>query len=99
MGSRKITVKQSAADSIAEIAWFVQSKGMVKTAEKFSDDAYDFIFTLSKNIKSYPTCKEPIRAMLGYKCIPYKKKFTIVFIETDVEIIVCEFIPSKLVYW
>ena len=39
MGSRKITVKQSAADSIAEIAWFVQSNGMVKTAEKFSDDA------------------------------------------------------------
>jgi hypothetical protein len=35
MGSRKITVKQSAADSISEIAWFVQSKGMVKTAEKF----------------------------------------------------------------
>jgi hypothetical protein len=99
MGCRKITVKQSAAESIAEIAWFVQSKGMVKTAEKFSDDAYDFLFALSKSIKSYPTCKEPIRATLGYKCIPYKKKFTIVFIETESEIIVCEFIPSKLVYW
>jgi hypothetical protein len=72
---------------------------MVKTAEKFSDDAYDFLFTLSKTIKSYPTCKEPIGATLGYKCIPYKKKFTIVFIETALEIIVCEFIPSKLVYW
>jgi hypothetical protein len=99
MGSRKITVKQSAADSIAEIAWFVQSKGMVKTVEKFSDNAYDFLFILSKGIKSYPKCKEPIRATLGYKCIPYKKKFTIVFIETDLEIIICDFIPSKLVYW
>jgi hypothetical protein len=99
MGSRKITIKQSAADSVAEIAWFVQSKGMVKTAEKFSDDVYDFIFTLSKSIKSYPDCKEPIRLALGNKCIPYKKKFTIVFIETDLEIIVCEFLPSKLVYW
>ncbi len=28
-----------------------------------------------------------------------QKKFTIVFIETDIEIIVCEFLPSKLVYW
>jgi hypothetical protein len=54
MGSRKITIKQSAADSIAEIAWFVQSKGIVKTAEKFSDDAHDFIFTLSNSVKSYP---------------------------------------------
>jgi hypothetical protein len=99
MGSRKITVKQSAADSIAEIAWFFQSKGMVKTAGKFSDDAYDFLFTLSNSIKSYLTCKEPIRATLGYKYIPYKKKFKIVFIESESEINVCEFIPSKLVYW
>jgi hypothetical protein len=99
MGSRKITIKQSAADSIAEIAWFVQSKGMVKTAEKFSDEAYDFIFTLNKSIKSYRICKEPIRATLGYKCIPYKKKFTIVFIETELEIIICEFISTKLVHW
>ena len=35
MGGRKITVKQSAADSIAEMAWFIESKGMIKTAEKF----------------------------------------------------------------
>ena len=99
MGSRKITVKQSAADSIAEIAWFVQSKGMVQTALKFSDEAYDFFFTLSDNIKSYLKCKEPIRAKLGYKCISYKKKFTVVFIENEFEIIICEFIPSKLIHW
>ena len=99
MGSRKIIVKQSAADSIAEIAWFVQSKGMIKTAVNFSDNAYKFIFTLSNSIKSYSICKEPIRASLGYKCISYKKKFTIVFIENELEIIICEFIPSKLIYW
>jgi hypothetical protein len=99
MGNRKITIKQSAADSIAEIAWFVKSKGMVKTAGKFSDEVYDFIFTLSNSIKSYPNCKEPIRAVLGYKCIPYKKKFTLVFIETLSEIIICEFISSKLIFW
>jgi len=32
MGSRKITVKQSAAESIAAIAWFIESKGMIATA-------------------------------------------------------------------
>ena len=74
MGGRKITVKQSAADSIAEMAWFIESKGMIKTAEKFSDQVYDFIGKLSPNIKSYSICKDPIRAQLGYKCIPYKKK-------------------------
>ena len=52
MGDRKITVKQSVADSIAEIAWFIESKGMIKTAEKFSDHVYDFIGKLSPSIKS-----------------------------------------------
>jgi hypothetical protein len=33
MGSRKVTVKQSAADNIAAIAWFIESRGMLATAE------------------------------------------------------------------
>jgi len=36
---------------------------------------------------------------MGYKCIPYRKKYTIVFIELDTEIIICEFILSKRIYW
>ncbi len=28
-----------------------------------------------------------------------KKKYTIVFIESEAEIIICEFISSKLIYW
>ncbi len=79
MGSRKINVKQSAADSIAEIAWFIESKGMVKTAEKFSDEVYDFIESLSPNIRSYSTCKEPKRAKLGYKCVPFKKVYNSIY--------------------
>jgi len=99
MGRRKVIVKQSAADSIASIAWFIESKGMLATADKFVDDAYDYIIHLTDNRKSYPVCREPERAILGYKCVPYKKKYTIVFIETEKEITVCEFIPSKLIYW
>jgi len=99
MGSRKIIVKQSAADNIASIAWFIESKDMVATAEKFADDAYDYIVNLADNIKSYPICREPGRAMLGYKCVPYKKKYTIVFIESEQQLIICEFILSKLIYW
>ena len=99
MGSRKIIVKQSAADNIAAIAWFIESKGMLMTAEKFSDDAYDYIIRLADSRKSYTVCREPIRASLGYKCISYKKKYTIVFIENDEELIICEFIASKLIFW
>ena len=35
MGQREIIIKESVADSIAEIAWYIESKGLVATAEKF----------------------------------------------------------------
>ncbi len=99
MGFRKIVVKKSAAESIAAIAWYIESKGLVATAEKFSDNLYDYFSRLANNIKSYALCRDTTRATLGYKCVPYKKKHTIVFIEMPKELIICEFISSKMIYW
>lgn len=99
MGGRKIIVKQSAAEAIAAVAWFIESKGMIATANRFADQVYDYFIKLADKRKSWPVCKEPGRASLGYKCITYKKKYTVVFIETDQELIICEFISSKLIYW
>ena len=99
MGCRKVTIKQSVADSIAAIAWYIESKGMLATAEKFTDAVYDHFLQLADITKSYPVCREPTRAVFGYKCLPYKKKYTIVFIESEEELIICEFISSKLIYW
>lgn len=99
MGKRKVIVKQSVADSVAEIAWFIESKGLIATAEKFTDAVYDFFLTLANPAKGYASCREPKRALIGYKCIPYKKKYTVVFLETDDEIIISEFIPSKNIHW
>lgn len=99
MGFRKIIIRQSVANSIAEIAWYLESEGLLATAEKFTDDAYDFIDKLGDKRKGYRFCRDAQRSKLGYKCISYKKKFTIVFIELDTEIIVCEFMLSKFIYW
>ena len=99
MGFRKVIVKKTAAENIAAIAWFVESKGLVVTAEKFVDEAYDFFINISHSIKSYKVCRDPKRSLLGYKCLAYKKKYTIVFIESLNEIIICEFISSKAIYW
>ena len=99
MGIRKVIVKQTAAEAIAAIAWFIESKGMIATANKFTDNVYNYFIKLADVRKSYPVCKEPGRASLGYKCVPYKKKYTVVFIETYTELIICEFISSKLIYW
>ncbi|MFT3936631.1 MAG: hypothetical protein QM726_23605 [Chitinophagaceae bacterium] len=98
MGSRKVSVKAHAAESIAAISWYIESLGMLATAEKFVDEVYDYFIKMADTRKSYPACKEQKRAALGYKCIPYKKKYTIAFIETNHELIICEFTPSKLIY-
>jgi hypothetical protein len=45
MGWREVTVKETVADSIAEIAWYIESKGLVVTAEMIICE-----FIPSKNI-------------------------------------------------
>ena len=99
MGFRKITIRQSAAESIAAISFYLESEGLLATAEKFTDDAYDFINQLADSRKGYRICRDPERNLMGYKCISYKKKYTIVFVELDTEIMVCEFFLSKRIYW
>ena len=99
MGKRKITIKRSVADSIAQAAWYIESKGMLDTAERFSDSVYDFFEQVSDERKSYRICRDPERALLGFKCLSFNKKYTVVFIETKSAVTICEFIPSKLIRW
>lgn len=99
MGRRKVIAKRSAAESIASVAWYIESKGMLATAEKFTDKVYDFLKSLSDDRKSHAFCREPQRLLLGHKCVSYRKKYTVVFFETDNEIIVTEFVSSKLIHW
>jgi hypothetical protein len=99
MGWRKVTVKETAADSIADVAWYIESKGLIAAAENFADNVYDFFIKLSDSRRGHAICRDPGRALLGYKCISYKKKYTIVFLETHEELIICEFVPSKNIYW
>jgi hypothetical protein len=74
-------------------------QGLIATAEKFTDGVYDFLIKLSDSRRSHAICRDPSRAFLGYKCVSYKRKYTIVFIETDDELVICEFIPSKNIHW
>ncbi len=42
MGKRKVNILEPAATSVAEIAFFIESKGLPKTAKEFVDDTFDF---------------------------------------------------------
>ncbi len=99
MGRREVIIKRSVAEGVAAIAWYIESKGLVVTAEKFADDVYDFFSKLGDSRVSHAPCREPGRALLGYKCVTYKKKYTIVFLESDDELIICEFTASKNIHW
>ncbi len=99
MGFRKVSIKESVVDSIAEIAWFIESRGMVQTAEKFADEVYDLFVRLSDSRRTHAICRDPERAILGYKCLSYKKRYTVVFLETKDEITICELLPSKNINW
>lgn len=99
MGQREVIIKESVSDSIAEIAWFIESKGLVATAEKFIDTVYDFIAKLADSRRIHAICRDYDRALIGYKCVPCKKKYMIVFLESSDELIICEFISMKNIYW
>lgn len=99
MGKREIVITKSAAESIAGVSWFIESKGLVATAENFVDSIYSFIDELATDSRRIALCREPERALLGYKCIPFKKKYTIVLVETDESITIKEFVASKLIKW
>lgn len=60
MGNRKVIVKQTAADNIAAIAWYIESKGLIATANKFADDIYDYFIKIADKRTSYPFCREPL---------------------------------------
>jgi len=85
--------------ALLKLPWFIESKGLVLTAEKFSDSVYDYFETMADDSRTFAGCRDPIRAVLGYKCLSFKKKYTVVFIETETEITIVELISSKLIKW
>ena len=76
------------ADSIAEIAWYIGSKGLIAAAEHFTDDVYDFLVKLSDSRRSHAICRDPISRLIGYECVSCEEKYTIVFLEIDQETII-----------
>lgn len=98
MGRRQVNILESVRTSIAKASWFIESKGLISTADRFAEDAYDFIERLSNPNISFKLCLEPERALHGFKCVQFRK-YTIVYEESDNEILVVEFIPSKMITW
>ena len=96
MGKRKVTILEPAATAVAEIAYFIESKGLPQTARKFIIEAFAFFEKLSDDRIKHKICSYPQWDNLGYRYITYKKKYSIAYLSLENEIVICEFVSTKL---
>ncbi len=96
MGKRKVSILEPAATAVAEIAWFIESKGMMQTAKKFVDDAFMFFDKLSDERVVHKPCSYSRWQTLGYRCVPFKKKYLVAYLSHEKEIIICDFVNAKV---
>lgn len=98
MGKRKVTILDTASDAVAEAAFFVEGKGLPQTAKKFVAEAFKFFAQLSDDRIEHHPCTYPLWQSLNYRCVSYKK-YAVAYLCFKDEIVVCEFVPSKLIHW
>lgn len=99
MGERKqVTILENAVESITEIAFFIESKGMPDTAKKYVDDIFTFFEKLSVRNVKHRLCDYKKWEALDYSCINYKRKYVVAYLDLCEEIIICDFVPAKLLF-
>ena len=96
MGKRKVTILYPAAITVAEIAFYIEGKGLPKTAKKFVDESYAFFEKLSDDILEHAPCRNRKWRVSGYKCTIFRKKYMVAFISQHDEVVICDFVNMKL---
>ena len=96
MGKRKVSILEPAATAVAEIAWFIECKGLPRTAKKFVIDAFDFFYKLSDERLEHKSCTYEKWKTLDYRCVSYKKKYVVAYLAQQKEIVICDFVAAKL---
>jgi len=62
MGQVKISYSKQFADDLADLVYFIESKGMLITAEKYIVKVYEFIESLKFEKVQYAYCKDNLRS-------------------------------------
>jgi hypothetical protein len=78
--------------------FFCGSKSLPQTAKKFVVEVFDFFASLSDDRIQHHPCKYPSWKTLSYCCVTYKK-YSVAYLYLADEIIICEFVASKLINW
>ena len=96
MGKRKINILEQAASAVAEIAFFIEGKCMPITAKKFVDGVFDFFDNISIDTADHRLCPYKRWQVLRYRCVNYKKKYVVAYLDLTDEIIICDCVRAKL---
>ena len=96
MGKRKVVILDKAVEEVANVAYFIEGKGLPATAKKFVGEAFEYFEHLADDSFVHKPCKEPLWQLLNYRCANYKKKFMIAYLSNHHEIIICDFAVQKL---
>jgi hypothetical protein len=97
MGKTKIIFLDTFIENISSISYFIESKGLPETALLYKEKVYNFIEKLDFDKVNYAYCRDLERASKELKCIPFNKKYTIVFYQFEDEVIITEFVVSKMI--
>ncbi len=76
-GQKESKYSWPAATAVAEIALFIEGKGLPQTAKKFTDEAFEFFAKLSDERIEHKPCTYNQWKNLNYRCVPYKKKYIV----------------------
>ncbi len=87
MAQRKISILDKAAEEVAHVAYFIESKGLPETAKKFVDDAFKFFERLGDSRMRHRPCTFSSWKAEGYRCASFKK-YIVAYIDTDREVII-----------
>ena len=59
------------------------------------DYAFVYFEKLSGTIAEHGFCKYKRWQGLGYRCVPYKKKYIVAFLSLSNEVVICDFVSTK----
>lgn len=96
MGKRKVTILDAAVEAIAKVSLFIEAEGLPETAKRFVDDAFAFFNELSDERLLHRPCRYLPWQKLMYRCVNFRKKYVVAYLELSSEIVICEFALAKL---
>ena len=96
MGKRKMTILDTAVNAVAQVSYYIEGKGLSETAKRFVDESFAFFEKLADEPLVHRPCGYMPWRMLKYRCATFRKKYTVAYLEFDIEIVICDFALTKL---